>query len=63
MWLSFSEIQLVEVDDRKNSSLKDYISFIQEALNKNRKGIRVVALDSKGSCSLPKVFGSFSKIC
>ena len=53
--LGFSEIQLVEVDDRKNSSSKDYISFIQEALNKNRKGIRVVALDSKG-----KLFSSES---
>ena len=57
--LGFSEIQLVEVDDRKNSSLKDYVAFIQETLNKNRQGIRVVVLDSKGQLFTSE---SFSEI-
>ena len=46
--LGFSEIQLVEVDDRKVGSSKGYITFIKETLDKKRPNIKVVALDSKG---------------
>ena len=46
--LGFSEIQLVEVDDKKNSFSKDHIGFTKETFRKNRQSIRVVALDSKG---------------
>ena len=46
--LGLSEIQIVEINDKKYGSSKGHITLIQDTLNKNRQDTKVVALDSKG---------------